>query len=72
MIDYKFSLQKANRYVNDNTKEVAVFCTAASVVASIFFLYYLDRMGWLIGVIYLISLFVYHGILNSNYKTRKN
>lgn len=58
-------------YINNHTKNVAVFCAGASLVASFFFLYYLDKTNQIFNVIYIVPACVYHGIINSNYKTRK-
>lgn len=65
-------LKKTIDYINDNTKSIAIFCTIASVIASIFFLYYFDKMSWIFSLFYVIPMAVYYGIMNSNYKTRKS
>lgn len=65
-------LKKTIDYINDNTKSVAVFCTIVSVIASIFFLYYFDKVDWIFSVFYIIPMGVYYGIINSNHKTRKS
>lgn len=65
-------LKKTINYINNNTKSIAVFCTIMSVIASAFFLYYLDKTDWFISLFYVIPACVYYGIMNSNHKTRKS
>lgn len=65
-------LEKTIDYINNNTKRIAIFCTIASVFASIFFLYYFDKMSWIFSLFYMIPMAVCHGIMNSNHKTRKS
>jgi len=64
-------MKKILDYIDSNTKNIAIFCAGAALFASFFFLYYFNKFDWALNVIYLIPACVYYGIINSNYKTRK-
>ena len=64
-------MKKILKYIDGNIKNAAIFCTALSVIGSFFFMYMFDKLDLFFGRIYPVSIVVYHGIMNSNYKTRK-